>query len=401
MSPPLAGALAALATVAALRAVTSLLLHVDAVLSMRRLSNACGGVRSPPARRPLVTSLAALGPAVARAFGRRPGMDGALAQWLDSISRSLRSGAGLAISLAEAAPSTRSSPLEGAAGALAAEIIDGAGVAEALAAMDSSTGDPGVSLACRSLRLVARSGGGTAELVEGVAATVRDDAAQRGEAWALSTQARWSAGLIAAAPIAFGVLVASTDPRAAGFIAGSPAGWACLLAGLLLEAAGAAWMVRIFRRGTTLPAVVAGLPDVVDLYGVAIRAGLTVPLATEQVAGDVEEPFATALGQVLAGVATGARWADQLEGLASLGAEVRPLAGALAASERFGSPLADQLVLLSADARGARRRAAEAAARRLPVKLLFPLVVLMLPAFALITVVPLLVGALGSLDIDI
>ncbi len=402
MSPPLAGALAAVATVAALRALAGCVVDRYAVLSRRRLTpHGSRDGEHPAAGRPLAALTARARSAVVRATGRGPGMEGALAAWLDAISRSLRSGAGLATALAEAAPSTEGTPLEEVAGALAVRIDDGEGAVEALAAMDGSAGDPGVSLACRSLRLVARAGGGPAELVEGVAATVRDRAAQRAEAWALSTQARWSAGLIAGAPLAFGLLVAATDPRATGFLAGSPAGLACLVLGLLLDAAGVAWMVRIFRRGTALPALVAGLPDVVDLYGVAIRAGLTVALATEHVAGEVGEPFAAALGQVRRAVATGARWADELEGLGSLGPEVRPLAGALAASERFGSPLADQLVLLSADARGVRRRAAEGAARRLPVKLLFPLVLCMLPAFALITVVPLLVGALGSLNLNV
>ena len=44
---------------------------------------------------------------------------------------------------------------------------------------------------------------------------------------------------------------------------------------------------------------------------------------------------------------------------------------------------------LAAEARLERRRAAEATARRVPVKLLFPLVLCTLPAFALLTVVPL------------
>jgi tight adherence protein C len=52
---------------------------------------------------------------------------------------------------------------------------------------------------------------------------------------------------------------------------------------------------------------------------------------------------------------------------------------------------------LATDVRADRRRRAEEAARRVPVKLLFPLVLCVLPAFALLTVAPLLAGALGSL----
>ena len=44
-----------------------------------------------------------------------------------------------------------------------------------------------------------------------------------------------------------------------------------------------------------------------------------------------------------------------------------------------------------------RRVAAEEAARRIPVTMLFPLVMCVLPAFALLTVVPILAATLGDL----
>jgi len=50
-----------------------------------------------------------------------------------------------------------------------------------------------------------------------------------------------------------------------------------------------------------------------------------------------------------------------------------------------------------ADALKWLRRAAEAHARRIPVRLLFPLVFLVLPAFVLLTVVPGLAAGLGRL----
>ena len=82
---------------------------------------------------------------------------------------------------------------------------------------------------------------------------------------------------------------------------------------------------------------------------------------------------------------------------AALGEPVRGLTAVLISAERYGTPLVDSLARLADEVRVQRRRRAEAAARRVPVKLLFPLVLCTLPAFALLTVVPLLLSALGSL----
>jgi tight adherence protein C len=90
--------------------------------------------------------------------------------------------------------------------------------------------------------------------------------------------------------------------------------------------------------------------------------------------------------------------ADALDDIpVRVGDEARPLIGALVHSDRYGAPLLDGLVRLSAELRNDRRRRAEEAARRVPVKLLFPLVFCTLPAFALLTVAPLLAGALRAL----
>ena len=52
---------------------------------------------------------------------------------------------------------------------------------------------------------------------------------------------------------------------------------------------------------------------------------------------------------------------------------------------------------LAEDARRTELRRAETRARRVPVLLLFPLVLCILPAFALLTVAPLLASAVGAL----
>ena len=142
------------------------------------------------------------------------------------------------------------------------------------------------------------------------------------------------------------------------------------------------------------------LPDVVDLLVVAIGAGLTPALAVERLAFLVPEPFSTAFAEIERRTQRGQRLADALEALPEqLGEPVRPLAHTLASTERYGTPVGPALELLAHDARRARRRMAEEAARTVPIKLCFPLVGCTLPAFVLLTIAPLVAGALRSLRV--
>ena len=70
---------------------------------------------------------------------------------------------------------------------------------------------------------------------------------------------------------------------------------------------------------------------------------------------------------------------------------------AIAAADRDGTALVPVLDRLAADARAARRRLAEADARRLPVRLTFPLVTCTLPAFVLLAIAPAVLGAVSTL----
>ena len=145
-------------------------------------------------------------------------------------------------------------------------------------------------------------------------------------------------------------------------------------------------------------AVLSALPDAVDLLVVAVGAGHNVRLAVGAVGPRAPPPVGPALREVTHRVERGESLGDALERMpAQLGDLVRPLVTVLTTAERYGAPLLPSLERLAADVRSQRRRAAEEAARRVPVKLLFPLVLLVLPAFALLTVIPLLGGALRGL----
>ena len=129
----------------------------------------------------------------------------------------------------------------------------------------------------------------------------------------------------------------------------------------------------------------------------AIGAGLTVHHAVAAVSARSGGLSGAALARVPVRTSRGERLADALDDWAECGEPIRPLAAALAAAERYGDPLGPVLDRVTAEARLVRRRRAEESARRLPVQLLFPLVLCVLPAFVLLAVVPLLLAAVPEL----
>ncbi len=140
------------------------------------------------------------------------------------------------------------------------------------------------------------------------------------------------------------------------------------------------------------------LPLMTELLRIAIDSGLNITMAVTAVAERIEGPLSDELHRALAEVERGKRISDALEDVSvRAGDATRPLIGGLIAAERYGSPLSSVLERLALEARADQSRRAERAAKRLTVYLLFPLAGCTLPAFALLTVAPLLAGSVGSL----
>jgi tight adherence protein C len=142
------------------------------------------------------------------------------------------------------------------------------------------------------------------------------------------------------------------------------------------------------------------VPDVVDLLALTTVAGLPVGAALVAIADRPGGPLGAALARAAAHVHRGGGTAEALGLVAGVGPPARPLVDALVQHDRYGTPLLPALERVAIEARARRRRRAEEAARRLPVTLLFPLVLMTFPAFVLLTVVPLLAGSLGSLSLS-
>lgn len=146
------------------------------------------------------------------------------------------------------------------------------------------------------------------------------------------------------------------------------------------------------RDGRRDACVRRDLAPAIDVLAVAIGAGLTPYLGVDAAAPWVPPAISERFTAVTRRVNAGSRFSEALDHVAGATPALRPLADALLASERLGAPVGPALERLAAEARADTRREAETRARKVPVRLLFPLVFGVLPSFGLLTVVPALIA---------
>ncbi|HYN34127.1 MAG TPA: type II secretion system F family protein [Ilumatobacteraceae bacterium] len=140
------------------------------------------------------------------------------------------------------------------------------------------------------------------------------------------------------------------------------------------------------------------LPDALDLLVLAIRTGLTPQQAIAELAVSAPKSVRSAFALTVHRCERGQSFADALTALPeTLGPGAIGLADVIATSDRYGLPLGPVLDQLTTEARESRRRRDQADARKLPVRLSFPLVVCTLPSFVLLAIAPAVIAALSSL----
>lgn len=141
--------------------------------------------------------------------------------------------------------------------------------------------------------------------------------------------------------------------------------------------------------------VAAELSAVVDVMNVALASGLSIVASLQLALGHLDG--ASAIRRRLAGQAAFEHLDETLEEFGrTCGPRARAFAAAVTSSMRTGIPLAPEMERLGRELRDDRRRRLEGKVRRLPVLLLFPLVLCVLPALGLVAIVPVLVAAFGG-----
>ena len=144
------------------------------------------------------------------------------------------------------------------------------------------------------------------------------------------------------------------------------------------------------------------LPDTVDLLGIVLGTGLAIDQAMMRVSDEMQyiypelaAEFATVVMQVKAGQERGKAFNSLVR---RTGIEdIKSLAAMIIQSERFGTSLSQALKVYADALRMRRRLRAEAAVGKAGIKMLFPIVLFILPALFVVALVPGLLSVLRDL----
>jgi len=145
------------------------------------------------------------------------------------------------------------------------------------------------------------------------------------------------------------------------------------------------------------------LSDVLDLLVVCVEAGMGLFEAIRIVGGECErhgQVIGIELNLVATDISAGATLGQALRGLAERTAveDIKPLAATLIQSEQLGAQIGPALRSSSDALRMRRRLHAEEDAQKASIKILFPLVLFVLPAMIAVIVGPALISVLRTLS---
>ncbi|NPA06793.1 MAG: type II secretion system F family protein [Chloroflexi bacterium] len=145
------------------------------------------------------------------------------------------------------------------------------------------------------------------------------------------------------------------------------------------------------------------LPDVLDLISIAVEAGLTFDGALQQVVERWDNEVSVEFGRVLREMQLGKSRRDALRDMAQRIdlPELTSFVAAVIQAEQLGVGLTKILRIQADGMRLKRRQRAEEEARKAPIKMLFPLAFLIMPALFIVLLGPavfiLMKSALGQI----
>jgi tight adherence protein C len=147
------------------------------------------------------------------------------------------------------------------------------------------------------------------------------------------------------------------------------------------------------RAAERMDAIRLALPDTLDQLTISVEAGLGFDAALQRVANSGSGPLAEELHRTVNEITVGIPRAQAFRHLLDRTdvPELRAFVVALQQAEQYGLPTARVLRVQSAELRVKRRQRAEERAMKMPVKIVFPLVVCIFPALFIVLLGPALI----------
>jgi tight adherence protein C len=132
------------------------------------------------------------------------------------------------------------------------------------------------------------------------------------------------------------------------------------------------------------------LADTIDLLTISVEAGLAFDAALLHARRSMKGPLSDEIGRMLHEMQLGVRRTDAMRALSERTnvEELRSFVLAMVQADVFGVSIASVLRAQSQELRTKRRQRAEERAMKIPVKLLFPMIVCILPALLILVVGP-------------
>lgn len=132
------------------------------------------------------------------------------------------------------------------------------------------------------------------------------------------------------------------------------------------------------------------LPDALDLLSITVEAGLSFDAALERVAREVRGPLGEEMVRVVQEMRLGKSRPDSLRDLGDRTnvQELRSFVLAMVQADVFGISIARVLQVQAEELRIRRRQLAEEQAQKLPVKIVFPLILCIFPALFVVLLGP-------------
>jgi tight adherence protein C len=149
------------------------------------------------------------------------------------------------------------------------------------------------------------------------------------------------------------------------------------------------WMLRS-RSGKRQKQMQRALPDALDLLSITVEAGLGFDAAMARVARQAGGPLGEELHRVLQEMQIGKSRADALRDLADRTSipELKTFVLAMVQADIFGISVAKVLQVQAREMRIKRRQRAEEQAQKVPVKIVFPLILCIFPSLFIVLLGP-------------